>query len=95
MDFVVLFLDCTNVQHQFSHPHNNNVQLYLCTVIRTYTNHATHCVYIILAFPSVYNCTIVCMRRNLCSRAATDASLVGSSVPAGATTGQLRLVCMH
>ena len=55
----------------------------------------THCVYIVLAFPCVYNCTIVSMCRNLCSRAATDASLVGSSTPAGATTGQLQLVCMH
>ena len=55
----------------------------------------THCAYIVLAFPSVYNCTIVSMCRNLCSRAATDASLVGSSTPAGATTGQLRLVYRH
>ena len=73
----------------------------MCTTVPMYCNMNlyqpilyTHCVYIVLAFPSVYNCTILSMCRTLCSRDATDASLVGSSTPAGATTGQLRLVCM-
>ena len=79
-------------------PSTECVKLYWCTVIWTCTNqYYIHivCTYIVLAFPSVYNCIIVSMCRNSCSRAATDASLVGSSTPAGATTGQLQLVCMH